>query len=134
MMPVENLPLDTSPRPARIDLYSVILGETGEAKKFEVTAVYVHTLASMIPVKVIRAMLKDDCDPPEVRPLLSRCFTVATEKLNLLFLQASRDASINPLRSEIYGTQPQPVAWHFFNPADADGLAGVIRKLQVDPS
>jgi hypothetical protein len=134
MMPVENRSLDSSSPPARIDLFSVILGETGEAKKFEVTAVYIHALASLLPVKVVRAILKDECEPQEIRPLLARCSALVTDKLNLLFLQATREASLKPLRSEIYGTPTQSVTWHFFATTDTDGVAGIIRKLRLDPN
>ena len=133
MKPDENSPLSSPAHHARIDLYRIILGENSANQKFEVIGVYIHALPSLLPVRVIRAILKDECEPQEIHPLRARCFLISAEKLNAHFLQGVHEASIIPLRSETYGAPPLTVAWHFFTPQDSDGLAAVIKYLQVEP-
>lgn len=129
MMPVENTGVANSS--TRIDLYRITVGANHQDEKLEVLGVYLHTLATFLPVKVIKTILKDEFEPEDMRLLLSRRLDAKTEALDRRLLRQVKDASLSPLRSEKYGAPPQQVIWHFFAVTDADPLMVILRKLEI---
>jgi hypothetical protein len=114
---------------ARLDLYGLIVGETGAGQKLEVMAVYIHGLASPLPPRVIKKMLEEEFEPLEMRLVLSHRLEIEAGSLDARFLQQVHEVSLNPLRRECYGAPPQSVTWYFFAVKDVDALAGIARKL-----
>ena len=113
----------------RIDLYRMTVGADSENNQLEVLAVYLHTLASFLPISVIKTMLKHEFEPEDLRLLLSRRVAAELENLNALFLNKTRQSARKPLRSERYGAPPKPVLWHFFPIQDSDALVGILKSL-----
>ncbi len=128
-MPTDQSPSGPPDQQARIDLYVMVVGECGLNQKFEVAAVYVHSLPSFLPVRVVKAILKEEFEPEEISLWLSRRSSSGPEGLGQLFLEKVREAAIIPLRKETYGAPPQAVQWYFFDKKNLDTLAKLIRKL-----
>lgn len=124
-----SLPLGSSGQNSRIDLFRIVIGEAADNNKFEVAAIYVHTLGYYLPLRIIKLILKEEFEPEDIYLMLSRHLATAADQLNNYFLKQVNAAGLEPLRSECYGTAPQAVTWHFFAPAEMDNLAGIVRKM-----